>query len=300
MTRRAVLVFSRYQAELRRRGVLDLDDLLLLPLTLFREHTRVRNYYTRRWQYLLVDEFQDTNRSQSLLTQHLAGERRNVCVVGDDDQSIYRFRGAQVGNILRFREQYGGAKLVTLQVNYRCTSPIVALANRVIEKAKTRYPKTLISHIGSGSPVRIVRAADAGAELAFLVREIKGIQKQGAPWSAIALLFRSKGQIPPAKEALRKASIPCEKAEGGVVLTTLHQAKGLEYPYVFLPEVEEDTLPHFHSVAEGEAAIEEERRLFYVGITRARTQLVLSSSASRNGHERVVTRFLPETDGAYS
>ncbi len=139
MTRRAVLVFSRYQAELRRRGVLDLDDLLLLPLTLLREHTRVRNYYTRRWQYLLVDEFQDTNRSQSLLTQHLAGERRNVCVVGDDDQSIYRFRGAEVGNILRFREDYSGANLVTLQVNYRCTSPIVALANRVIEKAKTRY-----------------------------------------------------------------------------------------------------------------------------------------------------------------
>lgn len=293
-SRRAVLVYARYEAELKKRGALDLDDLILLPLTMLREHTRMRNFYLRRFRYILIDEYQDTNRGQYLFAHQLIGEDRNVCVVGDDDQSIYRFRGAEVGNILRFEHDFAGAKAVTLERNYRSTEPVINLANAVIERAKQRYPKRLVSDVGAGLPVRWRLLADDEAEGSFLVAEIKRLARTGTPYPDIAILQRVQGELRSIEAHLRKHAIPCGRSVRGVTLMTLHAAKGLEFPVVFLPALEDGVLPHFHALQEGSEALEEERRLLYVGITRAKRQLVLTSAASRAAHGREPSRFLRE------
>jgi len=292
--RRAVLVYTRYEAELRKHGALDLDDLILFPLKLLRDHARVRNYYLRRFRYILIDEYQDTNRGQYLLTRDLVGEERNVCVVGDDDQSIYRFRGAEVGNLLNFQTDYSGTKIVTLEQNYRCTESIVRLANAVIAKAKKRYPKRLISNIGPGQPVRWKAVAHGEAETKFIIEEIRRLAEVGVSYADIAILHRVQSEIRKLEAELKKQSIPYGRSASGVLAMTLHQAKGLEFPVVFLPAVEDGMLPHFRALQEGVEAVEEERRLFYVGITRAKRQLIITSAASRAGHGREPSRFLRE------
>jgi DNA helicase-2/ATP-dependent DNA helicase PcrA len=468
-------VWQRYGEFLARTRSLDFDDLLLQTVRLLREHEDVRAHYRQKYRYVLVDEYQDTNHPQYEIVKQIGGAHRNVCVVGDDDQSIYGWRGADIQKILGFHRDFEGAKIVRLQTNYRSTRPILEAANAVIRKNAARHDKALESARGHGEPVRFTRLADETAEALFVVREMRNLLRlEEAKPQDFAILCRTQVQFRPFEGELRanglpyvvsggmsffdrkevrdvvaylklavnprdetsllriintpargvgKASLdrvlafatnegisageaferageidglspqavegyrklreaidgsglsdagdrlvarlerfletiayrdevtrlyadpmtrearwagvlevlnfaenhvrrssepslhgfledialtsgdtPGEQTEvrkDAVMLMTLHAAKGLEFPHVFLVGMEEGLLPHARAVAEG--AVEEERRLAYVGITRAMKTLTMSFAFERAKHGRlarsVPSRFLFEAQG---
>jgi DNA helicase II / ATP-dependent DNA helicase PcrA len=468
-------VWQRYQEYLGRTRSLDFDDLLLQTVRLLSEHEDVRALYRKRYRHLLVDEYQDTNHPQYEIVKQIGGEHRNVCVVGDDDQSIYGWRGADIKKILGFHRDFEGAKIVRLQTNYRSTRPILEAANTVIRKNTSRHEKALESAKGDGEPVRFLRLKDETSEAQFVVEQMRKLLRlDEAKPKDFAILCRTAVQFRPLEAELRanglpyvvvggmsffdrkevrdvvafmklavnprdetallriintpargvgKASIdrvlafatdhgisaseaferaseidglseqsvlgyqalrkvidgseladassqlvfllgrfletidyksevarlytdpmvrearwagvlevlnfaenhvrrakkpslhafleelsltsgdtPTEKSEtrkDAVTLMSLHAAKGLEFPHVFLVGMEEGLLPHARAVAEG--GIEEERRLAYVGITRAMTSLTLSWAFERAKYGRltrsVPSRFLFEAQG---
>jgi DNA helicase-2/ATP-dependent DNA helicase PcrA len=468
-------VWQRYQEFLTRTRALDFDDLLLEAVRLLREHDGVRSHYRKRYRHILVDEYQDTNHPQYEIVKQIGGEHRNVCVVGDDDQSIYGWRGADIQKILGFHRDFAGAKIVRLQTNYRSTRPILEAANKVIRKNASRHEKALESARGDGEAVRFVRLKDETSEAQFVVEEMRKLLRLGEAKPAdFAILCRTQMQFRPFEAELRgnglpyvvvggmsffdrkevrdvvaflklavnprdetsllriintpargvgKASIdrvlafatdhgisaseaferageieglspqsvagyralraaldsseladagqhlvfrlgrfleaihyrgevnrlyddpmtrearwagvlevlnfaenhvrrsaepslhglleelaltsgdgPEDKTDtrkDGVTLMTLHAAKGLEFPHVFLVGMEEGLLPHARAVAEG--GVEEERRLAYVGITRAMTTLTMTFTVERAKYGRlarsVPSRFLYEARG---
>jgi len=201
-------VFPRYQAALRAQRAVDFDDLIALPAELLRSDAALRRKLQERFRYLLVDEYQDTNRCQLELLKLIAGERSNVCAVGDDDQAIYGWRGAEVKNILRFDRHFPGAKEVRLEQNYRSTGRILACANGVIAKNPHRKAKRLWTAGGEGAPVRVA-ALETEEDEARLVADlvVRG-RAEGRPWSHFAVLYRLNAQSRPVEEALREASVP--------------------------------------------------------------------------------------------
>jgi DNA helicase-2/ATP-dependent DNA helicase PcrA len=468
-------VWQRYREFLARTRALDFDDLLLETVRLLRDHEDVRAHYRKRYRYVLVDEYQDTNHPQYEIVRLIAGGHRNVCVVGDDDQSIYGWRGADIRKILGFPRDFEGAKVVRLQTNYRSTRPILDAANAVIRRNPSRHEKALESARGPGEPVRMVRLKDEVAEAQHVVREMRNLLRmEEARPQDFAILCRTQVQFRPFEGELRANGLPyvvvggmsffdrkevrdvvaylklaanphdetsllrvintpargvgkasidrvlafataqgipasaaferageieglsAQSVEGyrklraavdgsgladagenlvarlqrfleaiayrdevtrlypdpmtrearwagvlevlnfaenhvrraaepslhgfleelsltsgdtptedrevrrdAVTLMTLHAAKGLEFPHVFLVGMEEGLLPHARAVAEG--GIEEERRLAYVGITRAMTTLTMSFAFERAKYGRlarsVPSRFLFEADG---
>ena len=203
----AAELLPRYELGLRTMGAVDFDDLLLLPLRLFEER-EVLEQYQQRYRYLLVDEYQDTNAAQLRLLAALAGLRRNLCVVGDDDQSIYAWRGAQVRNILGFDASFPGAAEIFLEQNYRSTGAILDAANAVIGKNPGRKPKRLWTDRGRGTNVRVVCAADDDAEARFVADEILRVAYEDkVPLREIAVLYRTNAQARPLEEALRLAGV---------------------------------------------------------------------------------------------
>ncbi len=201
-------VFPRYERALRAQRAVDFDDLIARPAALLAKDEALRRSYERRFRYLLVDEYQDTNLGQLELLKLLAGRRRNVCAVGDDDQAIYGWRGAEVANILRFDRHFPGAKEVRLEQNYRSTGHILACANGVIARNARRKPKALFTASGPGEKVRLVSAAGEEEEARFVAEEIARLRREGRALSDVAVLFRLNAQSRPLEEALREASIP--------------------------------------------------------------------------------------------
>jgi len=201
-------VFPRYQAALRAQRAVDFDDLIALPAELLRSDAALRRKLQERFRYLLVDEYQDTNRCQLELLKLVAGERSNVCAVGDDDQAIYGWRGAEVKNILRFDRHFPGAKEVRLEQNYRSTGRILACANGVIAKNPHRKAKRLWTAGGEGEPVRVA-ALETEEDEARLVADlvVRG-RAEGRSWSHFAVLYRLNAQSRPIEEALREAQVP--------------------------------------------------------------------------------------------
>ncbi|MEM6655457.1 MAG: 3'-5' exonuclease, partial [Planctomycetota bacterium] len=171
----AAVAYRRYQANLQKAGVVDFDDLLLLTERLFREHAEARRAEAGRFDHVLVDEYQDTNRSQYEIVRGLAGGHRNLCVVGDDDQSIYAWRGAEVTHILRFRDDWPEAKVVRLEENYRCRKPIIDYANQLIVHNAHRHEKALRPTRNQGEPPRILQCKDEVDEAEKVVGEIVGL-----------------------------------------------------------------------------------------------------------------------------
>ena len=467
-------VWQRYREFLARTRALDFDDLLLETVRLLREHEEVGQHYRKRYRHVLVDEYQDTNHPQYEIVREIGGRHRNVCVVGDDDQSIYGWRGADIRKILGFHRDFEGAKVVRLQTNYRSTRPILDAANAVIRHNASRHDKALESARGEGAEVRFAQLKDETSEAQFVVGEMSKVTKPGrARPGDFAILCRTQVQFRPFEVELRAAGLPYvvvggmsffdrkevrdvvaylklatnprdetsllriintpprgvgkasidkvldfatrhgipagegfdrageveglspqsvegyralratleradlagagrqlvlrlsafldsidyraevarlypepmtrearwagveevlnfaenyvrrspeptldgfleelaltsgdepeEKPERGdaVTLMTLHAAKGLEFPHVFLVGMEEGLLPHARAAAEG--GVEEERRLAYVGITRAMTTLTLSWAFERAKYGRraraVPSRFLFEAQG---
>jgi DNA helicase-2/ATP-dependent DNA helicase PcrA len=204
----AAEVYPRYEQALRAQRTVDFDDLIAKPVELLRAHAAVREKCQARFRYLLVDEYQDTNRCQLELLKLLAGERRNVCAVGDDDQAIYGWRGAEVKNILRFDRHFPGAREVRLEQNYRSTGRILACANGVIGKNPSRKEKRLWTSAGDGPKVRLVDLPDDEEEARFVAAEIVRARAEGRPASQFAVLYRLNAQSRPVEEALREASVP--------------------------------------------------------------------------------------------
>jgi DNA helicase-2/ATP-dependent DNA helicase PcrA len=468
-------VWQRYREFLARTRSLDFDDLLLETVRLLREHADVRALYRKRYRHILVDEYQDTNHPQYEIVKEIGGEHRNVCVVGDDDQSIYGWRGADIRKILGFHRDFEGAKIVRLQTNYRSTRPILEAANTVIRRNASRHEKALEAARGDGEPVLFFRLKDETSEAQFVVEAMRKLLRideakprdfailcrtqvqfrsfeaelraNGLPYvvvggmsffdrkevrDVVAFLklvvnprdetsllrvintpsrgvgkasidrvlafatdhgisaseaFERAGEIEGLSpqsvigyQALRDALLASELADAGqhlvfrlgrflesiayrdevnrlyddpmtrearwagvlevlnfaenhvrraaapslhafleelaltsgdgpgekseerrdaVTLMTLHAAKGLEFPHVFLVGMEEGLLPHARAVAEG--GVEEERRLAYVGITRAMTTLTMTWAFERAKYGRraasVPSRFLFEARG---
>jgi DNA helicase-2/ATP-dependent DNA helicase PcrA len=194
---------------LRRANAMDFDDLLLHPLELFRDHPHRLAEYRARFQFILVDEYQDTNRAQYRFLQQLAGERANIFVVGDDDQSIYGWRGADLRNILEFQRDFPGAVLVRLEENYRSTRAILEVANAVIAPNRGRIGKTLRTRREGGERVTVLRAADERDEAQWLVREFVRLTRTGEyAWDDVAVLMRTNAQTRPFEEELRRHGIP--------------------------------------------------------------------------------------------
>jgi DNA helicase II / ATP-dependent DNA helicase PcrA len=200
-------VFAAYQAELASAGAVDFDDMLLLSVRLLEREEAIRKGLADRFRWVLVDEYQDTNEAQARLLKLLTGTHPNLTVVGDEDQSIYRWRGAQVENILRFDHTYPGAKVVTLGRNYRSAEPILRAAAAVIANNTQRRPKKLSSEAGAGVPVTAYQAADESDEARFVAEEVERLRAE-VRFGAMAVLFRINAQSRPFEAELVRRGVP--------------------------------------------------------------------------------------------
>ena len=199
--------FVRYQKQLKDNNALDFDDIILVTVRLLQEHEDVRRFYQRKFRYVLVDEYQDTNNLQYLLTSLLAGGYENICVVGDDDQSIYRFRGATIQNILDFEKQYRQSRLIRLEQNYRSTQSILNAANAVIAHNLGRKGKRLWTANGQGDPITVYEAQDEGGEGNYVAGKILS-GSRGRGFKDYAILYRTNAQSNALEYALKRNGIP--------------------------------------------------------------------------------------------
>lgn len=199
--------YEKYQTRLKDNNALDFDDIIYITVQLLQQHQDVREYYQRKFRYVLVDEYQDTNHMQYLLTSLLAGGRENICVVGDDDQSIYRFRGATIENILNFEKQYKGARAIRLEQNYRSTQSILNAANAVIAHNLGRKGKQLWTANGQGDPITVFEASDEGAEANFVAGKIIA-GSQGKNFKDYAILYRTNAQSNALEFSMKRNGIP--------------------------------------------------------------------------------------------
>lgn len=199
--------YLRYQTKLKENNALDFDDIIFLTVKLLQENEDVRTYYQRKFRYVLVDEYQDTNHVQYLLTSLLAGGYENICVVGDDDQSIYRFRGATIENILSFEKQYRGSRTIRLEQNYRSTQVILNAANAVIAHNLGRKGKRLWTANDAGTPITVYEASDEGAEANYVAGQIISGSK-GKNFKDYAILYRTNAQSNALEFAMKRNGIP--------------------------------------------------------------------------------------------
>ncbi len=201
-------IWPLYEKTLKARQALDFDDLLLKTVLLLRHNPILLEHYQDRWQYLHIDEYQDTNTVQYELARMLAAKRRNICVVGDVDQSIYSWRGADFKNLMRFEKDYAEAKLVLLEENYRSTKTILAAANQVIQKNNQRHDKNLFTNNPDGENIEILMGLDEGEEAALVVEKIKELVSEGYSIGEIAILYRTNFQSRVLEESLLRAGLP--------------------------------------------------------------------------------------------
>ncbi len=183
-------VYTTYTEEMKNAQAMDFDDLLLNTYRLFRDETDIREHFQNQWRYVLIDEFQDTNELQYKLLKLMVHPSRNLCVVGDDDQSIYGWRGAKIENILKFDKEFSDAKVIKLEQNYRSTSTILKAAAQVISKNEMRHEKTLWTEQGPGERIRLISLVDDRMEAGFVVSEIKQSMQRGISPEEIAVLYR--------------------------------------------------------------------------------------------------------------
>src|SRR5258705_715070 len=368
VSRAAAKVYKQLEATLRSANAVTFDDLLVLPVEIFRNDETTLARYRDRFQFILVDEYQDTNRAQFQFIKLLGSVHGNVVVVGDDDQSIYGWRGADIRNILDFEKEFTSARLVRLEDNYRSTPDILHVANAPITQNVGRKGKTLRATRESGEPVTLLAALDERDEADFILEEIKAredslrpaarkalaeftrliadLRERAKDTSVDVLIQELIGEIryveylqaegpesardrmenlmalvngaaetviddggevglTPLDHFLQRAMLVAgadalDPSADAVTLMTLHNAKGLEYPVVFLTGLEDGLFPLSQSF-DDPPKLEEERRLFYVGITRAEEKLYLSFTEMRrrNGEllPSIKSRFLREIAG---
>ena len=208
-------VYDRYAVELVKMNSMDFDDLLVKPIDLFREHPDVLEKYQQKFRYILIDEYQDTNHAQYVVTKQLAGAHKNLCVVGDDAQSIYSFRGADISNILDFKKDYPEAMEIPLEVNYRSTKRILQCADSVISRNDARLEKTLRTNNPEGEPIVLLENFDERDEANRVAKHIRDVQyREGIPFNEMAILYRTNYQSRAFEEALRVRDIDYQVVGG--------------------------------------------------------------------------------------
>jgi DNA helicase-2/ATP-dependent DNA helicase PcrA len=200
-------IYEVYQSRLKEANALDFDDIILLTVKILQEYPEVRAYYQKKFHYVLIDEYQDTNHLQYLLASLLAGGYENICVVGDDDQSIYKFRGATIENILSFEKQYKGAQVIRLEQNYRSTQAILNAANTVIANNRSRKGKKLWTKNEAGDKIRVYEAQNETDEAQYVAGRIFEITK-GRDFKDCAILYRTNAQSNAMEQAFKRNSIP--------------------------------------------------------------------------------------------
>ena len=201
-------VYEKYQEKLKRNNSVDFDDLLLLPIELFKKNQDLLEKYQDLYRYILIDEYQDTNEAQYILTKLLSERYRNITCVGDDSQSIYSFRGANYKNILNFEKDYKDAKTILLEQNYRSTSNILDAANAVIKNNKQRKDKKLWTSRGIGEKIKYYRAYNEKDEANYVVKKINELINQGVEYKDIAVLYRTNAQSRVMEEEMLKENLP--------------------------------------------------------------------------------------------
>src|SRR5947209_666 len=374
LDRIAAIVWKRYDELLRENNAVDFDDLLLLACRVFETSDGALEQWQDRYQHILVDEYQETNRAQYVLLRYLAGFKQNLAVVGDDDQSVFSWRGADVRNILDFERDYPNAQVVKLEQNYRSTQRILDAAHSVVRNNAARKEKKLWTERQGGAHVVVMQAYDESHEAELVAREIERLQREGDALAKAELttsiprrqqdalvafgkvMTRLRGaaerlalpqlldevtaltgyeaylkdgseegeerwanvqelrtlaeefislpqdeQLPSFLEQIALVSDVDEyqDAKPSATLITMHAVKGLEFPIVFMTGMEEGVFPHARAIDSGsEAELEEERRLCYVGITRAKDRAYLTYARRRSlfGHTNMnpPSRFLRE------
>ncbi len=205
---RLAALYRLYEQRLRAAGAVDFDDLLLRVVHLFETVPEALAWYRTLWTHILVDEYQDTNRAQYRIIRFLTHERRNLCVVGDPDQSVYRWRGADLRNILDFEKDYPDCRVVTLEQNYRSTKRILDIASTVIANNTARKDKRLWTENGEGDRASLYRAWDENEEAAFVAQSIRALHREGVDYRDVAVFYRTNAQSRVLEDALRRASIP--------------------------------------------------------------------------------------------
>ena len=207
-------VYERYQKTLQKNQALDFDDLIMQTIHLFKRVPEVLEYYQRRFQYIHVDEYQDTNHAQYYLVKQLANRYQNLCVVGDSDQSIYRWRGADIANILSFEEDYPSARVIYLEQNYRSTKSILDAANKVIENNSGRKPKNLWTENDDGKKIHYFQGATEQEEALFVTDKIQELTGEGISPNDIAILYRTNAQSRAVEDTLIKSDIGYQMVGG--------------------------------------------------------------------------------------
>jgi DNA helicase-2/ATP-dependent DNA helicase PcrA len=205
---RVATIYRLYEERLQKAGAVDFDDLLLRVVRLFETSPETLAWYRTLWTHVLVDEYQDTNRAQYRIVQHLTGEHRNLCVVGDPDQSVYRWRGADLRNILDFEKDYADSRVVVLDQNYRSTKRILDIASTVIANNIGRKEKRLWTENGEGERATLYRAWDESGEAAFVAQSIRAAHRDGSDYRDLAVFYRTNAQSRVLEDALRRASVP--------------------------------------------------------------------------------------------
>ncbi len=207
-------VYMRYQSRLLTSNAMDFDDLIMRTVEVLENHPDAREKWQKAFRYILVDEYQDTNHAQYRLLQLLAGKHGNVFAVGDPDQSIYAFRGADIRNILEFERDFGGAQTIALEQNYRSTNAILRAANSLIANNRERKPKNLFSELGEGDPVRAIEVEDEHAEARYVASEIAGLIDEGYAGAEIAVFYRTNAQSRVLEDVLVRQEIPYQVIGG--------------------------------------------------------------------------------------
>ena len=207
-------VYELYQRRLHASNAVDFDDMLMLTVQVFERFPEALDHWQKSFRYILVDEYQDTNHAQYRLLQLLGAEHGNVCAVGDQDQSVYGFRGADIRNITEFESDFPGTHVVTLEQNYRSTNSILRAANAVIEQNTERKPKHLFSDLGEGEPVHVIELEDEHSEARFVAAEIAGLIDQGLSASEIAVFYRTNAQSRVLEDVLVRQDVPYQVIGG--------------------------------------------------------------------------------------
>ena len=207
-------VYGLYQRRLHAANAVDFDDLLMLTVEVLERFPEARQRWQKAFRYVLVDEYQDTNHAQYRLLQLLAGEHKNLCAVGDPDQSIYAFRGADIRNILEFERDFPGTRVIPLEQNYRSTNTVLRAANAVIAHNRERKEKNLFSELGEGPPVRALEVEDEHAEARFVAAEVAGLIEDGWSGSEIAVFYRTNAQSRVLEDVLVRQGVPYQVIGG--------------------------------------------------------------------------------------
>ena len=209
-------VYSLYQKRLKENNSIDFDDIINFTIKIFNENPDILNYYSSKFKYVLVDEYQDTNKSQFTLVKLLAEVNQNITVVGDNDQSIYRFRGADITNILNFEKDFKGTTVIKLEQNYRCTGNILKAANAIIKNNETKYEKKLWTQNSEGNLPKVYSADNEYDEASFIVEQIEHLKREEKlKYSDFAVLYRMNTQSRAIEDILRREGVPY-KIVGGL------------------------------------------------------------------------------------